>query len=54
MLEQYFPILLFILVGVGIRLFLLTVGTLSRARPPRRGGNCLRTNAGSRLSRTRG
>src|SRR6202045_4322011 len=28
MLEQYFPILLFILVGVGIRLLLLTVGTL--------------------------
>jgi NADH-quinone oxidoreductase subunit A len=28
MLEQYFPILLFILVGVGIGLLLLTVGTL--------------------------
>jgi NADH-quinone oxidoreductase subunit A len=27
MLEQYFPILLFILVGVGIGLLLLTVGT---------------------------
>ena len=28
MLEQYFPILLFILVGVGIGLLLLSVGTL--------------------------
>jgi NADH-quinone oxidoreductase subunit A len=28
MLEQYFPILLFILVGVGIGLLMLTVGTL--------------------------
>jgi NADH-quinone oxidoreductase subunit A len=28
MLEQYFPILLFILVGVGIGVLLLTVGTL--------------------------
>lgn len=28
MLEQYFPILLFILVGVGIGLVLLTLGTL--------------------------
>ncbi len=28
MLEQYFPILLFILVGVGIGMLLLTVGTL--------------------------
>ena len=28
MLEQYFPILLFIVVGVGIGLLLLTVGTL--------------------------
>ena len=30
MLEQYFPVLLFIIVGVGIGLVLLTVGSLGR------------------------
>jgi len=34
MLEQYFPILLFILVGVGIGLLLLTVGTLVAPHRP--------------------
>ena len=34
MLEQYFPILLFILVGVGIGLLLLTVGTLVAPNRP--------------------
>jgi NADH-quinone oxidoreductase subunit A len=34
MLEQYFPILLFILVGVGIGLLLLTVGTLVAPNHP--------------------
>ena len=53
MLEQYFPILLFILVGVGVGLLLLTVGTLVVAEPSRSRRSCRPTNAASRRSRTR-
>src|SRR2546427_12221673 len=34
MLEQYFPILLFILIGVGVGLLLLTVGSLVAPNRP--------------------
>src|SRR5256884_991140 len=34
MLEQYFPILLFILVGVGVGMLLLTVGSLVAPNRP--------------------
>ena len=34
MLEQYFPVLLFILVGVGVGLILLSVGSLLSPNRP--------------------
>ena len=52
MLEQYFPVLLFILVGIAIGLVLLTVGSL--VAPDRPDPEKLsRTNAASRPSKTR-
>ena len=53
MLEQYFPILLFIIVGLGLGRLLLSLGALLAPNRPDP-ENSPRTNAASRRSRTRG
>ena len=51
MLEQYFPILLFIIVGLGLGLLLLSVGAI--VSPSRPDAAKLSPSADSRRSKTR-